>query len=77
MTIQKGYAVIKSTVLLDKQISLIAKGIFAYLSSLPEGSCVTDHDVYKWGADSDIDIKDAIHELLVHGYIIESNEVGE
>ena len=67
---KKKFLKINNLCLKDKTISASAKGVFAYLMSLPKGSSISKDQMYKSFNDDKPQILDkALKELQEKGYI--------
>ncbi len=65
----KGYTQVSNTLLMDKTISLKAKGLFAFMDSKPDGWNFTIRSMAEQLKEGEDSIKSAIKELKQAGYI--------
>lgn len=66
----RDYSVIDNTFLRDKTLSLKAKGLFAYLLSLPEDWKIHVSEIVNHSSDGKCATRAAIKELIEHGYLV-------
>lgn len=66
----RNYTVLDNTFLKDPKLSWKAKGLFAYILSLPENWKIHVSDLQKHAADGETSIRSALKELMDGGYII-------
>lgn len=68
ITKQKNFSIISNAALDDTRLTLKAKGIMAYLYSLPEKEA-TMEEIISAGPDGRDSISPGIKELIKHGYV--------
>jgi hypothetical protein len=71
---EKNYTVLDNTCLRDKSISWKARGIMAYLLSLPEDWEIHFSEVEKHATDGRDALMSGVKELKKHGYIVVTKE---
>lgn len=68
------FALIRRAALADGTLSFKARGILAYLLSLPPGDTTTSDKLSKHGTDGERAVKSGIKELEDHGYLIRDGD---
>lgn len=66
---ERDYTVLDNTFLKDKNLSWKAKGLFAYILSLPEDWKIYMSDLQNRATDGETSLRSAIKELTERGYI--------
>lgn len=76
----KCYTIMNNTCLQDPSMSMKAKGLYAYLMSLPEDWVLHQTELKRHFKDGRDSIRTAVNELIEHGYVTKSdtrNELGQ
>lgn len=68
---QRDYTVMNNTFLRDNKLSWKAKGLFAYILSLPEDWKIYLNELQTHATDGETSLRSAIKELTDNGYIIQ------
>lgn len=68
---QRDYTVMNNTFLRDNKLSWKAKGLFAYILSLPEDWKIYLNELQTHATDGETSLRSAIKELTDNGYIVQ------
>jgi len=68
---QRDYTVMNNTFLRDNKLSWKAKGLFAYILSLPEDWKIYLNELQTHATDGETSLRSAIKELINNGYIVQ------
>lgn len=71
---ERNYTVLDNTFLKDTRLSWKAKGLFAYILSLPEDWKIYISDLQERAADGETSVRSAVKELTEYGYIMQRRE---
>jgi hypothetical protein len=63
------YTVIRNNTLRDSRLSFKARGLLAYLLSLPDDACLDRRQLENAGPDGQLAIRTALQELVSKGYL--------
>lgn len=71
---ERDYTVLDNTFLKDKELSWKAKGLFAYILSLPDDWKIYLTELQEHATDGETSVRTAVQELIDLGYLIATRE---